>query len=591
MKNNSDTNSFNAFFLGPKSENGNWLRTEMQETLEQWFQWRKDLFPEDGLAISKSQRLSVDYLTQREKLSQNLADLNDRLRDEIPKYTPRYLGHMVSENSIPAILGHMAALIHNPNNTSKEAARVTLPIEEEAIAMLAEMVGYNSGEAKGHFTSGGTVANFESIWRARFRMDHWISLALYLSEKHGQAFNLLQSAHMGWDRYFELLAQFSVVEDDTRHYSPVGGNTFLVASLISKHLGAPYEGPIVLIPGNKHFSWIKGVNIFGLGESAFWTIPLDDAGKMDCGALEALIEKAKTQNRPILMVVSVAGTTEAGSIDPVHKVLDLLDKYKQDHGISIWHHVDAAYGGFICSMLGKEDGSPLSADNLKAFHAISRAHSVTLDPHKLGYIPYSCGAFLCRDKEAYSVSTFSAPYLDRKDLGSGVWSSTIEGSRSASGATATWLTGKVIGFGPDGFGNIINSTFDATKSFCSYAEKELSFLHLLKPVDSNVVCFSLADDGDTLDLANQKTLRVFEKFTESATFSVSKTTLSMDWNDQLINKHVESYNGVKNENELILIRCVFMNPFWSIEDVRTKLRREFIEEIERYYSKINKKLY
>lgn len=583
MQNENDNNNFNAFFLGPKSENGNWLRTEMQETLDQWFQWRKDLFPEDPQAISKSQRLGVDYLTQREKLSQNLSDLNDRLRNEVPKYTPRYLGHMVSENSIPAILGHMAALIHNPNNTSKEAARVTLPIEKEAIEMLADMVGYDPDKAQGHFTSGGTVANFESIWRARFRMDHWISLALYISEERGQPFNLMDAAHMGWDRYFELLKQFSVNEDDTRYYSPVGGNPFLVASLISKDLGAPYAGPVVLIPGNKHFSWIKGVNIFGLGESAFWTIPLDHAGKLDCSALEKLIEKAKTQNRPILMVVSVAGTTESGTIDPVHRVQDILDRYEQEQGISIWHHVDAAYGGFICSMIGKKDGETLTKDNEQALMALSRAHSVTIDPHKLGYIPYSCGAFLCRDSEAYTVSTFSAPYLDRKDLGSDVWSSTIEGSRSASGATATWLTGKVIGYGLDGFGNLLGSTFDAKKSFCDFAEKELPFLRLLKPIDTNVVCFSLAGDGDTLEAANYKTLKVFEKFTQSATFSVSKTTLSTGWHDQLIGKHVESYNGDKNSSDLILIRCIFMNPFWSIKDVRTKLRREFIEEIKSYY--------
>ena len=39
--------------------------------------------------------------------------------------------------------------------------------------MLATMVGYNPAATQGHFTSGGTVANFEAVWRARYRLDHW----------------------------------------------------------------------------------------------------------------------------------------------------------------------------------------------------------------------------------------------------------------------------------------------------------------------------------------------------------------------------------------------------------------------------------
>lgn len=44
---------------------------------------------------------------------------------------------------------------------------------------------------------------------------------------------------------------------------------------------------------------------------------------------------------------------------------------------------------------------------------------MTIDPHKLGYVPYACGAFLTRDAAAYAVSAFDAPYLDRPELGDG----------------------------------------------------------------------------------------------------------------------------------------------------------------------------
>lgn len=572
-----------AFFLGPKSENETWLRGELQSILGHWFRWRQDLFPDDPTAITNEDKMSAEFLQQREKLSQNLERLNDMLRDEIPKYSPRYIGHMVSEISLPAILGHMAALLHNPNNTSKEAARVTLTIEKEAIEMLADMVGYDPARAKGHFTSGGTVANFEAIWRARFRMDHWISLSLYLAEEKGVIFNLMHAAHMGWDKYFDLLLCYNVSEDNTRRYSLVGSNPFEAAALISKHIHQPYKGPVVLVPGNKHFSWSKGVNIFGLGDSSFWTIPLDENGKLDVSELSLLLDKAEMEKRPVMMVVSVTGTTEAGEIDPVDKVQDVLDSYKSERGLCIWHHIDAAYGGFICTMLGGDDEERLKPENIAALKAISRAHSVTLDPHKLGYVPYSCGAFLSRDHEAYSVSTFKAPYLDRKDLGGSVWASTMEGSRSASGATATWLTGKTIGFDPEGFGQIIGATFKSAKAFRETLEATLPFAHVKPPVDTNIVCFSLGDAGDSLIESNRKTNAVFAGFVKSPNFSVSKTTLNTEESAKLITAHVARYKGTVDTDHLVLIRCVFMNPFWSVEAIREALIPEFIEEVRTYY--------
>ena len=100
----------------------------------------------------------------------SVIDLKQELLEaETPKYTPRYMGHMVSELSLPAIFGHFATLLHNPNITSREAAKVGSVLEAEAVAMLATMVGYGKS-ARGHFTCGGTIANFEAIWRARFRL-------------------------------------------------------------------------------------------------------------------------------------------------------------------------------------------------------------------------------------------------------------------------------------------------------------------------------------------------------------------------------------------------------------------------------------
>jgi glutamate/tyrosine decarboxylase-like PLP-dependent enzyme len=405
--------SYKAFFLGPKSENEAWVRAEIQAILGHWFRWRKGLFTSDPEAITKKERREPGYLEARENLSQHLEELNDRLAGEIPKYSPRYIGHMVSELALPAILGHLAALLHNPNNTVREVSRVGSDIEIEAVAMLAEMLGYDPAVATGHITGGGTVANFEGLWRARYRLDHWLCLGLYLFKTKGIKLDLFEAAHMGWPKFHALSMEHDVFEEQLRPLSAVAGNPFRFAQDMSEWHGRSYRGPVVMVPGNKHFSWSKGINIFGLGEEAFWQVPLDANGKMSVSGLKKLIDKAHQEQRPVLMVVSVAGTTETGEIDPVDQVQDLLDDLKSSQGLDIWHHVDAAYGGFLCAMLERQGTNSaiavLDAGNTRALQAISRAHSVTIDPHKLGYVPYSCGAFLVHDREAYAVASFHAP--------------------------------------------------------------------------------------------------------------------------------------------------------------------------------------
>lgn len=62
----------------------------------------------------------------------------------------------------------------NPNNTGLEASPLTTLFEIEVGLQLCKMVGYKRQLAKsddgnvpvgwGHITSGGTVANLESMW-------------------------------------------------------------------------------------------------------------------------------------------------------------------------------------------------------------------------------------------------------------------------------------------------------------------------------------------------------------------------------------------------------------------------------------------
>ncbi|WP_282009116.1 pyridoxal phosphate-dependent decarboxylase family protein [Brevundimonas aveniformis] len=567
-------------FPGVRSENAPWLRAEMLAMLDHWFDWRKHRFDETVDATTP-----IQAGEGHKRLSERLAALQEALTEETPTFTPRYVAHMKSDLSLPAILGWFAAMLHNPNNTSREASRVGSLIEAEAIAHLARMLGYDPSVAQGHFTSGGTVANFEAVWRARYRLDHWLAMALFLSEERGEPMDPFAAAHMGWDRFRALWREHGLTEPMLKQASAMASNPIDVQRRISKAAGFDYLGPVLIAPGNRHYSWNKAVNLFGLGHEALWSVRLDAHGRMDLDDFERLVLRAREQNRPVLMTVGVTGTTELSAVDPIDGLFDRLDRWQDDHGWHIWRHVDGAYGGFFSAMLDDDQPSVVAADVEAALRALPRADSITIDPHKLGYIPYACGAFLTSDVQAYAVSAFDAPYLHRPELGAGKWASTLEGSRSAAGAAATWLTAETLGLGPDGLGAVLAGTIQARRALEAAVTSAIPEVRFL-PADANIACFTLAGRGEPLSVSNDRTDAVFAFFQRSPAFAVSRTVLGKDC-AALKAAHLASYGGVDDSQELLVIRLVVMSPYWCDAEVSSNMAAQFIDELTKALNAVN----
>lgn len=568
-----------TYFPGARSENERRLRGEIDATLDHWFRWRSARF-EDS-ASNCTPPVASSPAREGDLLGQRLLTLCDALTAETPTFSPRYVAHMKADLSLPGLLGWFAAMLHNPNNSSRDASRVGSVIETEAIAALAGMLGYDPAQAQGHFTSGGTVANFEAVWRARYRLDHWLSLALHVSETTGETLDPFAAAHMGWERFRALQTLHAVSDELLKSCSAAASNPGDVWRRITEASGRDYRGPVMLVPGNRHYSWSKSANVFGLGGEAIWSIALDRGGHLDLADFERQVERAQADGRPILMAVAVAGATETGAIDPLDRLYDRLDLWRAERGWRIWRHVDAAYGGFLRAMLDGPSEAALAPETAAALRAMGRSDSITIDPHKLGYVPYACGAFLTPDAEHYAVSAFDAPYLDRPELGDGKWSSTLEGSRSAAGAAATWLTAETLGFGADGLGALMASTVGTRQAFEAAVREAVPEAQFL-PADSNIACFLLACPGEALSHSNARTRAVFNYFQRSPHLAVSKTTLGVD-NAALIAHLLAGHGGYddrpRGEGEMLVIRCVFMNPYWSEPSVRHDLLPRFIEEL------------
>ncbi|MFI5755237.1 pyridoxal phosphate-dependent decarboxylase family protein [Streptomyces sp. NPDC051569] len=113
----------------------------------------------------------------------------------------------------------------------------------------------------------------------------------------------------------------------------------------------------------------------------------------------AALDEALSRLTPPLLVTATAGTTDTGRIDPLPAIADICDT----HGAEL--HIDAAYGGPLL----------FSPTRRAALDGLDRAHSVTLDLHKLGWQPIAAGLLAVPATTDLTPLGHTADYLNADD--------------------------------------------------------------------------------------------------------------------------------------------------------------------------------
>jgi glutamate/tyrosine decarboxylase-like PLP-dependent enzyme len=126
-------------------------------------------------------------------------------------------------------------------------------------------------------------------------------------------------------------------------------------------------------------------------------------------------------------------------------------------GLCFLVHADAAWGGYFASMIRERTGpigrgpkeepsrdfvptETLRPSTVRQFEALARTDSITIDPHKAGYIPYPAGGLCYRDGRMRYLVTWSAPYLQQSDTGESIGVYGVEGRYISSFASnAEWV--------------------------------------------------------------------------------------------------------------------------------------------------------
>lgn len=529
-KEHTDLN-IDALFLGDKAENADIFKSTLMKLVNQHIGWRENYMPQDMPLITEADKNSESFKKTNEKMQTVLDDLSVRLRsNSVPWHSPRYFGHMNSETLMPSILAYTYGMLWNGNNVAYESSPGTSMMEEQVGKDFAALNGFKEGW--GHISADGSLGNMEGLWYAR----NVKSLPLAIKEVAPE----LVSGKSDWElmnmpthEVLDILDQADPkVADKIKSRSARAGHDM-------DKLGK------WIVPQTKHYSWMKAADVTGVGLDNVVSCPVDENYRLDVDALEKIINDLVKDHTPILGVVAVVGSTEEGAVDPVDKVVELRKKFMKK-GVYFYLHVDAAYGSYGRSMFLDEDNNFIPYDQLQSvwkkygvfqenapyisedvynsYKAFPEAESITVDPHKMGYVPYAAGGIAIREKRMRDVIGYFPVYVYDKRSGAPATLTPyiLEGSKAGATACAVWVAHRILPLNVAGYGKLLGRSIEAAHRFYDFL-KGLSFningteveVNPLTDPDYNMVDWTFNIKGNK-DLAKMNDLNL--KFYQKASF-------------------------------------------------------------------------
>jgi glutamate/tyrosine decarboxylase-like PLP-dependent enzyme len=244
---------------------------------------RGSVVPTIDMAALRSQLAEFDFSAPRaldDLLPWTIAQLEHGV---VHMTNPRYFGLFNPAPSFPAQCGDRLTSAFNPQLATATTSPAAVEIESHVIRAVARRAGLPP-ESTGHFTSGGSEANYTAVLCALTRANP--------------------------------------------KFATAGARAF--------------QGPPVFyISRESHLAWVKIGHQTGIGRSAVRQVSTDGHGRMDADALARMLDEDKARGCVPVLIVATAGTTNAGMIDPISRCADLA----RENGL--WLHVDAAWGGAL----------------------------------------------------------------------------------------------------------------------------------------------------------------------------------------------------------------------------------------------------
>jgi len=282
-----------------------------------------------------------------------------------------------------------------------------------------------------------------------------------------------------------------------------GGSIANLTAVVTarSHFGEDFSHGVIYASSAAHHSVGKSAMIAGIASDRLRRIPTTSQFALDVDALRAAISSDRAAGLRPMMIVSNAGTTDTGSIDPIAECAAVAKSE------GAWHHVDAAYGGFF----------QLTARGRERLAGISLADSITVDGHKSLFLPFGIGGLLVRDRSTL-VEAHEGRGSYMQDVAEGglphYFAMGPELTRPNRGL-AVWLPLQVHGIAP------FREALDEMLNLAAWAEQQIAAIPGFEVVcgcDLSVVAFRAV-------AGNAESRRIFDAVNATRELHLSSTTV------------------------------------------------------------------
>lgn len=191
----------------------------------------------------------------------------------------------------------------------------------------------------------------------------------------------------------------------------------------------------IILAESAHFSFDKIASIMDI---KLIKVPLTRKYNMDISKVKKLI------NPNTAAIVSIAGSTELGTIDPIPELSEIcIDE-------NLFMHVDAAFGGYIIPFLQELKYNVTDFD-----FKLPGVCTISIDAHKMGYSAIPLGMLFLRHDKWINEISVESPYISSKKH------SGIFGTRSGGPMAAAYAVTKYLG--KRGYRKMVENCMNVTK--------------------------------------------------------------------------------------------------------------------------------
>jgi glutamate/tyrosine decarboxylase-like PLP-dependent enzyme len=502
-------------FLNPNGENSQDFIELVKFALEAcsiwWASSNTSAIPRDDELKEIKQKLYTKFKSGQDVLKYApIRQLLERLC-ESTRLNDKNFVNVHPQPLLNSVVATLLVTLQNPNNISPDVSLPTRQMEEECIEYLKDILGLKNGRdgssIKGTLVFDGTLGNLTALFVAaeRNKRDQRRESALWAPRSHEGYLITTKNAHYSVRKCARILG----FGDSYIREVPVAVDEEYISKNVGKVLRRNAEELQKFYNGESYpFSLQPQVQDF---EEHFRHID-QKKGKIDA-------------------VVVTHGTTLTGTIESVDGLIKMRQRLSP-----FFLHVDAATGGF----------ARLIPELKEKMSAIDEADSVIVDPHKLGYVPYPCGAILFRHKEDFQLmqELNTSPNLEKV-------MPTIEGSRPGTSAASFWIAVKTLGV--DGYKKLVSKCLEYARYLATLLDEHK--FQVLHTIDLNTVCFTIKN-ANSQNKANEAIAHLYKRITEEGEYKIN--FVSDFCQIRVRERHWDNRSQLV---EIRAIRAVVTNPF------------------------------